>query len=506
MHIHRQMYMPATIEAFELVEHCVVPSQRPVAGRRRPHTYDIDVRDFVGRVDNHVLQDALRNRLLPSLRRQKHGRMAAQYFFETAQARHDFRASAVAAFVSEAVKPLKNRQNDPWQFPAETLSLGSGDCEDSAILLVALLLNAGVPPSRLRVAVGSVCVTMPRRDEQWHQHAWALYRSDSGLWQPLEPLRRARAGAGRQPVVNPSIRVQYFPAFLFNNEHLWQAPAHQLPRGIRRKPLSQRWMEHDPGFSGDVHRSLLDRSLLLVPECPLWIVQAVQNQFLSVPFIDRKIDLPDFFVTHPYDPRDHFDNAYIDESWARVEAQFEKFAGDPINNIDALTYAMHGTADFYAHSSFMCFANVKAGQPPLYDRRRPMQNMTLPVYGAGSKLDFSSNAVTFDPRFTGGWPAAAELWKGKLVSGRYALPGASDKHSVFEKAVGIPSELVNAPDFTTRYGLPHHDQIAIDDAHRPENHLFGPTEYDRQFRLRTTAAALHIQKLFRAYWRGVPQG
>lgn len=43
-----------------------------------------------------------------------------------------------------------------WQFPFETLATGIGDCEDMAILICSLGINAGVPEFRLRVVAGYV--------------------------------------------------------------------------------------------------------------------------------------------------------------------------------------------------------------------------------------------------------------------------------------------------------------------------------------------------------------
>jgi transglutaminase-like putative cysteine protease len=54
---------------------------------------------------------------------------------------------------------------DFWQFPAETLSLKMGDCEDGSILLCSLL--------RTRVSEEDVFVTVGRH--QWEGHAWVTY-------------------------------------------------------------------------------------------------------------------------------------------------------------------------------------------------------------------------------------------------------------------------------------------------------------------------------------------
>lgn len=48
------------------------------------------------------------------------------------------------------------KQNEFWCFPFETLSKGSGDCEDQTILLANLLLIAGVPSWKVRINCGYV--------------------------------------------------------------------------------------------------------------------------------------------------------------------------------------------------------------------------------------------------------------------------------------------------------------------------------------------------------------
>jgi len=67
-----------------------------------------------------------------------------------------------------------------WQTSEETLSLGSGDCEDFAILLCTLLRAYGIGEEQLYVAVGV--------DEEGYGHAflienWYL----DGEWRAIEP-------------------------------------------------------------------------------------------------------------------------------------------------------------------------------------------------------------------------------------------------------------------------------------------------------------------------------
>jgi len=63
-----------------------------------------------------------------------------------------------------------NDRNEHWQFHWETLQTMRGDCEDGAILLLNLLLNAGIPKNRILVRAGWV-VNNGRRSG----HAYVIY-------------------------------------------------------------------------------------------------------------------------------------------------------------------------------------------------------------------------------------------------------------------------------------------------------------------------------------------
>lgn len=64
-----------------------------------------------------------------------------------------------------------------WQFPYETLSLKTGDCEDQAFLLASLARAAGIEAEDIFVALGTI-------DNQGH--AWVIVRTQIG-WRTLEP-------------------------------------------------------------------------------------------------------------------------------------------------------------------------------------------------------------------------------------------------------------------------------------------------------------------------------
>ncbi len=78
--------------------------------------------------------------------------------------------------------------SDVWTCAAGTYFRGSGDCEDGAILLQALLLAAGIPADRLVTAFGRV--GLDRKG-----HAWVGYRRRSdGRWTVLDWTRGPSQG------------------------------------------------------------------------------------------------------------------------------------------------------------------------------------------------------------------------------------------------------------------------------------------------------------------------
>ncbi|MEM4202644.1 MAG: PKD domain-containing protein [Candidatus Methanomethylicaceae archaeon] len=66
-----------------------------------------------------------------------------------------------------------------YQLPRETLALGTGDCEDFAILLCSLLRANGYDPSRVYVMAGY--------KSDGAGHAWVVAKTDLGIWWTIEP-------------------------------------------------------------------------------------------------------------------------------------------------------------------------------------------------------------------------------------------------------------------------------------------------------------------------------
>jgi hypothetical protein len=214
----------------------------------------------------------------------------------------------------------------------------------------------------------------------------------------------------------------------------------------------------------------------------------------------RSLTVDDVDLPGGYDPRDHFDNGYIDESWKQVAGRLEQFKANGVRNLDAFHRAAHAIGDFYAHSSYAQFGATQQGKLILYDPANPASSLPrLPDYGPGSSFDFVSLGLSSNPLlWKGSEQEAAALWKGKLISGRYAQKG--DAHSITETITFIPSFLTRDRDFPLRGSLPHHNEIAVDED-QGTNKLYDGGEFSAQYLLRKDAAVRHIRQAFVDNWR-----
>jgi hypothetical protein len=99
-------------------------------------------------------------------------------------------AAALLAGVAGALAYVSDGDDmDVWTCAAGTYFRGTGDCEDGAILLHALLLAAGLPADRLVTTFGRVGVDRTG-------HAWVAYRRrGDGRWTALDWTLGASQGA-----------------------------------------------------------------------------------------------------------------------------------------------------------------------------------------------------------------------------------------------------------------------------------------------------------------------
>jgi hypothetical protein len=187
----------------------VLPNKRFVIGSPQ-HDIQTDIREWLSApADNLVLKGALAQ--LKGLPQSK------------GPGDFDRRAYVIWAFVAGRVRYSFDKDargyDDFWLLPEETLSLGVGDCEDSAILLAALMVASGISPYCVRVALGYLY----NGQQLLGSHAWTVYQDEAGIWRILEstldtvPARLPDAEA----LTQPGALRWYHPDFCFNDEHLW---------------------------------------------------------------------------------------------------------------------------------------------------------------------------------------------------------------------------------------------------------------------------------------------
>jgi hypothetical protein len=141
-----------------------------------------------------------------------------------------------------------------WQFPFETLEMGTGDCEDGAILMASLMITAGIPVYRVKVCAGYVqesptapqgghcyCIYLADRkvdqdDQNWVIMDWC-YLEDSQI--PVETKPLAKAG-GQQNAYKDVW-------FTFNSENTWNQNAISIGSRIVNRDLQAIAQEFNTG-------------------------------------------------------------------------------------------------------------------------------------------------------------------------------------------------------------------------------------------------------------------
>jgi hypothetical protein len=405
----------------------------------------------------------------------------------------------ITAFVGQEVAYRYGGTYDPWRFPDETLSVREGDCEDRALLIASLLLASGISSFNVRVALGELRFYSTEARSRSFGHCWVMYKNEAGQWLVIDPTHTRKQAAQLAPKGLATLRAAaYWPRYLFNDVHLWGMGDAAKPEAARPN-LKKDWSRVHPSFVGIVHKSILNEALHGVG-CPQWVLDKLNRNFTSwLGKPNLTTDAIDLNVA-AYDPRDHFDNGYIDDSWQRVQANLDAFKVDPTTQLDSFFHAAHAIADLYAHSSYAHFAPATgATSIPLYDPANPTPGRAAD-YGPGGDFDLASGRFTRNPAIWSGTAAqAAAMWKARIISGRYAQH--ADSHDASEWICVIPRALKRRADFAQRGSLPHHNEIAVDDQTRSAKHvLYDDAAYNRQYALRYDAAKRHIAQAFKDRW------
>lgn len=300
-----------------IIHDSIVPSSRPVV-MQQTGWYDIDVREFLVSKDNALMRRTLEGDIRMFIA--KLDGASWDLFLSRESGSFDLRAYVITEFVSKKVEYRHTEGLDPWQFPDETLSPRSGDCEDRALLIASMLLASGISSFNVRVALGKFRAWFGRKHEDI-DHVWVMYKDEAGKWQVIEPAARVartkktgkkEAKQGKMPD-----SAEYIPFFIFNDVHLWTMQSHTLYEGKEAVRLKRDWSKLDPSFAGWVHKTILNEAL--TPDvCPDWVLASLNRHFTSV-LGKRSLTVDDMDLPGGYDPRDHFDNGYIEESW-KLEA------------------------------------------------------------------------------------------------------------------------------------------------------------------------------------------
>jgi hypothetical protein len=503
-----------------IIHNTTLPSSRPVAGKpaARRWQYDTDIREFLVSEHNSVVQRTLMEDIPGYIRELPYG--SIDKFRSRNEGAFDYRAFVLSSFISDRIYYRHSGGMDPWQFPAETLCLKHGDCEDRAFLLASLLLASGISAYNVRVALGRV-EHLEDTKKTGCDHAWVMYKNEQGRWTLLEPL----PGGGTNnkndcksiPLHLGQVTAEYHPLFVFNRDHLWGVISRGEDSNFQdHVSTRKRWTRLDPSFVGQVHKTILNEALR---DADGRILNALNRSFTRALF-GIAGPLVDSVDRRSYDPREHFDNCYIDEGWALVRERLAAFRADPAGNLDAFALAAHAIADFYGHTSYVHFAEIIPGISPLRDRAAlydPDKGLDgiVPDYSAGGTFDLASDRFTVNddhwspPRHTRA--QIPRLWAGRIISGRY---GQSDDTwpslmgQIIEGPTRIPRSLIGRG-FAPRFAVPHHNEIAVDDAKPSGNHvLYSPMtksrtdrmSYANQYKWRTNAAIEHIRMVFNLIW------
>jgi hypothetical protein len=132
----------------------------------------------------------------------------------------DWVASNIVYDTAEAGDPY----NITWQFPEETLTLGTGVCIDYSTLLCSLLRANGVPSDQVYIAI-AYKKNLPQTPAS--VHAFLVRKYDSVTWSIIEPQRNTQAG---QLYADRSDSLGFDIVYCFNDKTYFKgSPKIQIP-------------------------------------------------------------------------------------------------------------------------------------------------------------------------------------------------------------------------------------------------------------------------------------
>ncbi len=143
----------------------IIYTGRALRGSDYKKQIDVDVKTFIKNNDEilkHVIKEA---------------KLKKDSFNATALACQKFVCDMLAYKFDEETSDCV----EFWQFPFESIQSAVGDCEDGAILISSLCINAGIPSWRIKCVGGAVLPdpTAPAAPgEELGGHGWTIYLAD----------------------------------------------------------------------------------------------------------------------------------------------------------------------------------------------------------------------------------------------------------------------------------------------------------------------------------------
>ena len=454
----------------EIVYKTAIPTTRKLTKNKRTiYRFPVDIRQFITIENNAVVKDVIKDII-------KHLSKKEQLkFLENKPTNFDFRVRQCQEYLNKMHYIDAKTRYDQWQFPEETIRLKSGDCEDFAFLLASLILSSGISDYCVRVAFGNVIQYDGEKEINNWEHTWVMYQNEQGVWEIIEPLLFVQHEQQKMPAVFETDKsftpqdYEYMPHYVFNRNHLWRVRTWEKKNAKEFDDylMSERkyFNKFNPGFAAGVHNTIFHAALKGMSWFDLQKVMATSL------YIDVN--------TLAYDPRDHFDFAYIDEGWERVNDRLAQ------KSLEEFALAIHAISDFYAHSFYGYFAIDANGNIPVYDPSNPMSTANL-------SYDFSKLGDLPGCKLNECSPGAANaeaVWNGQLISGQWYRWYAS-----------IPDDIQYRADFCTRRCLPDHDAVAVDsEKYKSKHKLFDAATYQVQYKARVQAAITHISQVYEVW-------
>ncbi|MFX0025026.1 MAG: DUF4332 domain-containing protein [Candidatus Hermodarchaeota archaeon] len=130
-----------------------------------------------------------------------------------------------------------------WQFPFESIQSEIGDCEDGAILIASLLINAGIPSWRVKVCAAQVIAdpVFAPSDSELGGHAYCIYLADrpdserNFEWVILDwcYLQDPEVPIEEKPLARDGGQEGAYKDiwFTFNDEYSWAQSAFEVKEG-----------------------------------------------------------------------------------------------------------------------------------------------------------------------------------------------------------------------------------------------------------------------------------